>query len=321
MQGNSNPGFDRSLAGSLSDKGVSRVVSFKSYFEALKEEAVFQIRKKRLEYQFFRRMGYWFDLKNPVTYEEKRQYRKIFGNYPFYGQFADKYKVREYVREMGFEENLVPLLGVFDRLEPGLFRSLPKSFIIKTTHSSKWNRIVHDKEKEDESEIIKYINGFLGKRYSKNCKEYHYDFIKPRVLIEELLFDDGNLPWDYNYFCFHGSKVFFHDLYVASPDHKKKARFRSDWTCFESNLSEEEMAKYADPPNSGRMAEMAQKLSNIFDFARIDLYNIGGKIFFGEITLTPGGVPNPTGNVQRSEMLGRMWKLDRDNRLLYSRKP
>ena len=297
------------------------MVSFRENWESLKEEAVFHIRKWRLEYQFFRRMGYRLDLKGPFTYEEKRQYRKIFGNYRFYGQFADKYKVREYVREMGLEKNLVPLLGVFDRLEPGLFRSLPKSFIIKTTHGSKWNRIVYDKEKEDESEIIKNINGFLDKRYSKACKEYHYDFIKPRVLIEELLLDDGNLPWDYNYFCFHGSKGFFHDISVASPDHKKKARFRSDWTCFESNLSEEELAKYADPPNSGKMAEMAEKLSNIFDFARIDLYNIDGEIFFGEITLTPGGVPKPSKNDERSELLGKVWELDRDNRLLYSRKP
>jgi hypothetical protein len=99
------------------------------------------------------------------------------------------------------------------------------------------------------------------------------------------------------------------DLYVASPDHKKKARFRSDWTCFESNLSEEEMARYAYPPNSGKMAEMAKRLSNIFDFARIDLYNIGGKIFFGEITLTPGGVPNPSANYGRSELLGKVWGI------------
>ncbi len=296
-------------------------MSFNSFFETLKEEAVFRIRKWRLEYQFFRRMGYRLNLKKPLTYEEKRQYRKIFGNYRFYGQFADKYKVREYVREMGFEENLVPLFGVFDRLQPGLFSSLPKSFIIKTTHSSKWNRIVFDKEKEDESEIIQYINGFLDKRYSRTCKEYHYDFIKPRVLIEELLLDDGKLPWDYNYFCFNGPKGFSHDIALLSPDHEKKARFWSDWTCFESNLSEEEMAKYARPPNSGKMAEMAEKLSNIFDFARIDLYNIGGKIFFGEITLTPGGVPSPSANCGRSELLGKVWQLDRDNRLLYSRKP
>lgn len=293
---------------------------FKVQLKAMKEDIVFNARKLRLQYQFFRRMGYWFDLKNPVTYEEKRQYRKIFGNYHFYGQFADKYRVREYVSEMGFEKNLVPLLAIFDRLEPGLFKLLPKSFIIKTNHGSKWNKIVFNKEQEDESRTIEFINGLLRKNYSKECKEYHYDQIRPKAIIEDLLIDNGSLPWDYNYFCFNGSYGFFHDIAVTSPDGTRKARFRSDWTCYESNLAEEEISRLSNPLNSELMSDMAEKLSGCFDFARVDFYNIGGKVFFGEITITPGGVPNPPGNVQRSEMLGRMWELDRNNELLYSKK-
>ena len=39
--------------------------------------------------------------------------------------------------------------------------------------------------------------------------------------------------------------------------------------------------------NLDEMIEIAKELSKDFIFSRIDLYNIDGKIYFGEITLSP----------------------------------
>jgi hypothetical protein len=42
-----------------------------------------------------------------------------------------------------------------------------------------------------------------------------------------------------------------------------------------------------EPPNLGIMFDLAEMLAKDIPFARVDMYNIQGKIFFGEITFFP----------------------------------
>jgi hypothetical protein len=274
-----------------------------------------------LALQFRRHTGHWGDLENPKTYEEKRQFRKIYGNHLFYSRVADKYRVRDYVKEKGCGQYLVPLLGVHEKLKPGFFRDLPDRFVVKPNHGSGWKKLVFDKKEADEKSIVRYINSRLNKKYGARYGEYHYQLIQPRALVEELLLEDAALPWNYNYFCFNGSSGFSHYILVTSPDRKIKGRYHCDWTPWGEGLPEEIEKKYADPPNALEMTEVARRLSEDFDFVRVDLYNVRGKIYFGELTLTPGGRPSKPENDERSRFASRTWELDPDNELLYDRSP
>lgn len=280
----------------------------------------FRIRRSKLKKKFKKIQGYDGNFENPRNYEEKIQFRKLYGNHEFYGLVADKYKVRHYVAERVGEKYLIPLLGVYEMLTPEIFRDLPDRFIIKANHGSKWNRIVYDKKQADLTELITYFNGILEQKYSRKTYEKHYEFIEPRIVIEELLLDKGELPWDYNVFSYNSQKGFDYALSIASPDLSAIGHFDKHWNPWEGTLSQEQTERYVNPKNSSEMIEIARALSADFDFVRVDLYNIDGKIYFGELTCTPGSGLGAMINEFRSTMRSEMWELDRNNTLLY-RKP
>lgn len=292
----------------------------KHAWERVREDMEFLVRRWRLKRRFKEEMGYDGNFEDPKTCQEKVQFRKLYGNHEFYGLVADKYKVRQYVAEKAGEKYLIPLIGVYDKLSPELFESFPERFIVKANNGSKWHRIVHDKSRADIKEIIDYFHSIRNRKYSRRSFEKHYDFIEPKIVVEELLDDGGELPWDYNLFCYNGKNGFDYAITISSSDASVAGHFDRNWNVWESNLSPGQAKRYVDPENFGEMVEVARALSADFDFVRVDLYNLDGKIYFGELTCTPGSGLGPIDNEFRSRMRTEMWELDKGNARLY-RKP
>jgi len=225
--------------------------------------------------------------------------------------------VRDYVRERVGEDVLVPLLGVHDRLDDDILLGLPQSFVIKISNASKWNEIVVDKARMDRRRTIRYFNRKVGKRYSRKFGEVHYDYSTSRIVIEELLLDGTGLPWSTSFFCYNGSKGFDFALRVTSPDGRHKSHYDHSRNLIEGNLAPEMEAAHVHPDNFGMMTEIARELSRGIDFVRVDLYGIGERVFFSEMTFTSGAGLFVIENPARAEMRNRMWELDRNNPLLY----
>jgi hypothetical protein len=286
----------------------------------MQETIMFHFRRFKLIMQFKKHMGYFGNFENPVTSQEKIQFRKLYGNHEFYARVADKYNVRQYVTEKVGGNFLIPLLGVYDRLYAKIFDTLPESFVIKANHGCKWNKLVYDKGRMDVNKMVDYFNGLLKRSYSRCSGEKHYGLIEPKIIIEELLQDNGELPWDYNLYCYNGPKGFDFAIAISSPDQKYLGHFDKYWNVWESNLSQEQVKKYVNPENFSEMVEVAKALSGDFDFVRVDLYNIAGKVYFGELTCTPARGLKPIENEFRNRMRAEMWELDANNTLLY-RKP
>lgn len=276
----------------------------------------------KISRQFRQSMGYSGNFENPKTYQEKMQFRKLYGNHDFYALVADKYRAREYVASRIGAEHLVPLLGVYDRLEASVFDTLPSQFIIKANHGCKWHQVVKDKSKLDVARTVARFNKYCRETYGWVSGERHYNFIPPRIVIEALLEDDhGGLPWDYGFFCYNGPQGFDFNLGLSSPS-GKSAAFYKDWEVIESKIPEEELALHAKPANFDTMVRIAKALSADFDFVRVDLYSVGGKVYFGELTCTPHGGYGPIKNPLRQKMRDEMWHLDATNPRLYtSRRP
>jgi hypothetical protein len=280
----------------------------------------FALRKRRLRRQFRQSLGYSGNFDRPLTYQEKVQYRKLYGNHEFYALVADKYRVREYVSQRVGHEYLVPLLGVYDRLTPDVFATLPDRFIIKANHGCKWNRIVWDKSRLDIDATVAYFNRLMDKSYGHLFGEFHYNLIVPHILIEQLLVDGNDVPYEYNFYCYHSDTGFDYAIAIGRPGGNSFVHFDSDWNVLEGELSAGEYENYVDPPSFGEMLRVASILSRDFDFVRVDLYNVAGRVFFGEITVTPAAGFGKIENETRAEARSKMWKLDVDNSLLY-RKP
>ena len=277
-------------------------------------------RRRRLRRRFHKRFGRVGNFENPRTYEEKVNFRKLYGNHETYAQIADKVRVRDYVAERVGEHYLVPSLGVHDRLRPEIFDDLPRQFIIKASHGCRWNNIVYDKGKLDVAETIRYFDRRLDDTFGAREGEFHYSLIEPKLLIEELLLHEGRIPCDYNLYCYHHDGRFDLAIAISSPDGGPYAHFDKHWNLLEGDLSPEDQKKLVDPENFDEMVSVARALSEGFDFIRVDLYNVQGRVYFGELTCTPSAGMNPVENEVRAAMRTRMWKLDVDNPRLY-RKP
>jgi hypothetical protein len=281
----------------------------------------FAWRRWRIHRRFRRKLGRPLDELQPVAMEDKVQYRKLYGNHALYAFLADKYAVREFVTERVGATYLVELYGVYDRLTAEVFAALPDRFIIKATHGCKWHQIVRDKSQLDVDAAVRRFNGYVGRRYGRTSGQYHYRLIRPRIVIEELLDDRGDSPPDFDFFCYHGATGFDYALAVVMPRGTRAVYFNNDWSVTSMSCTPEEAERAKDPPNFAEMLEVARRLSQGFDFMRIDLYNVAGRICFGEVTSTPAGGYVPVGHPERAARAARLWRLDRDNRLLYSTSP
>jgi len=287
-------------------------------FSGALEWATVQIHRLRVQRQFRHDMGFDGDFENPRSHAEKIQFRKIYGNHRFYARLTDKYRVREYVTVRVGEKYLVPLLGVYQRLEAKDFDSLPKRFVIKANHGCNWQEVVRDKHRLDIDATVRRFNKYLGMRYGAASGERHYGFIQPRILIEELLEDEtGGCAWNYCFFCCNSpSGAFDYVWSIVAPD-GRHAAFNRDGEMLESHFTAQELKPHLDPPNFSRMVQVARALSADFDFVRVDLYNVRGRIYFGELTITPGQGHGQAEPPRRQPMRDEMWQLDAHNRLLY----
>lgn len=235
------------------------------------------------------------DLKNPRTFNEKLQWLKLY----YYPQndlavkCADKYRVREYIKDKGYENTLVPLLGVWDNVEDIDWDSLPNKFVLKCNHGCAYNIVCNDKTEFDRIKAKKQLNTWLKEDFGAFNIEPHYSNIKKhKITCEEFLGD--NLV-DYKFFCFNGIPKF---IYVSSDlIHDRQARigfFNIDGS--KINLKRDDYAsieKIELPSFYNEMLEMASKLCKDFPFVRVDFFVTDNKYYFAELTFTPSACMMP----------------------------
>lgn len=235
------------------------------------------------------RIGYWPDINNPRSFNEKVMHRKLFTNNSLFSTVSDKYTVREYVRNK-YGKQILTRVHQSVR-DPGAisFNDLPNEFVIKPTHGSGWVYIVEDKSKESFEEIKSKCQNWLSQSYGETKGEYWYSNIEPRIIIEERLKDsDGSTPPDYKYFVFHGEVRYIQVDYDRFSDHSRRFYDRN-WNPQDFELKFPLGPKTDEPEQLDKMIEIAETLGDDFDFVRVDLYEIdGNKVVFGEITLAPG---------------------------------
>lgn len=234
--------------------------------------------------------GRWINWNQPTTFTEKLQWLKL--NY--YGRkeaiLVDKIKVKEYIKDIIGEEYVIPTIGVWDSANNIQFDSLPDEYVLKCNHDSGSVHFQRESAPINRTKTIKELNKVLKTNYYWTGRETPYRYIKPRVFAEQLIQSDtkGGLR-DYKFFCFNGEpKVFKVDF--NRFDNHKTCYFDIDGNLLPFGLRNTypyENIVLDIPKNLPEMVAIARKIAAELPFARIDLYNINEKIFFGEITLFP----------------------------------
>lgn len=242
-----------------------------------------------LKILFRLKSGRKLNLDHPVTYNEKLQWIKLYDKNPLMPLCADKYAVRNYVESCGCAEILNDLIWEGFDPEEIPFDKLPSQFVIKTTHGSGFNIICRNKDELDYKKVVRKLNKWLKQKYIPCYGEWYYGMIKPRIIIEKLLTnDDGSIPEDYKVMCFHGEPRYILVDIDRFTNHKRNI-YTIDWRPMEGVTFPFPNGKPVDKPSKlDELLYYSRKLSSKFTHARIDFYIVNNKIYFGEITLTPG---------------------------------
>lgn len=230
---------------------------------------------------------------DPQRFTEKIVWRKMYDAHPVYGKLSDKYAVREWVARKIGEEYLIPLLGVWDRAEDIDFDSLPDQFVLKTNNASATNIIVKDKAKLNKKEAVENLRYWLKYPFWAISGELHYKPIPPKVIAEKFMLppDMNDLP-DYKFYCFAG-KVFA--VLIIRQVLFDRTKGKSLWVDRSGNVLPMDIGHFerfegetALPSCFSQMVEIAETLAGGFAHVRVDLYNVKGQIYFGEMTFTSG---------------------------------
>ena len=236
------------------------------------------------------------NLKNPKRYTEKLQLYKLFYRNPLMEKCVDKYEVREYIKEKGLEEILIPCFGVFNSVEEINFECLPDQFVLKDTLGGGGlsTIIVTDRSQLNIKKTKTILNRWLKSNYGKHPgREWVYDNKRNRIIAEAYIpssNNDGGLI-EYKFFCFAGKVKYLYG--IADRTLGKGAGlgvFNRNFEplnverCDEKKLER----KLIKPDNFDEMVKIAEKLSQPFPHARIDLYDQNNNIQFGEITFFDG---------------------------------
>lgn len=267
---------------------------------------------------YYLKMKKKLDLENPKYFTEKLQWLKLYDRKPEYTLIVDKYAVRQFVAERVGEEYLVPLVGgpwnSFDEIN---FDILPQQFVLKTNHDCGGIVICRDKEKLNKVEAEKILKKHLRRNYFYGNREWPYKNVSPKIIAEEYLVDEsGTELKDYKFFAFDGMVK---AVFVATD------RYAETETCFDfydenfrhlpfTNGHPNANIAPSKPDNYDEMLKLAKKLSQGFPHVRVDLYNVNGKLFFGELTLYHWSGMVPFEPEQWDEIMGSWMTLpDKEN--------
>ncbi len=248
----------------------------------IKDDALFIRMKWKL------RMDYPLNLDNPKTYNEKLQWLKLHDHNPLYTTMVDKYEAKKYVEKIVGEEHIIPTLDVYDRVEDIDFDKLPSQFVLKWTHDSGGLVICKDKSQLNVSAAYKKLKKGERSHYFWRSREWPYKNVKPRIIAEQYMEDESGYELkDYKFFCFDGEPK---ALFIATDRGKTDEETKFDFYDMDfnhlpfTNGHPNATREIKKPAGFEEMKRIASQLSRGIPHVRVDLYNINGKIYFGEIT-------------------------------------
>jgi hypothetical protein len=290
-----------------------------------------------LSRRFYKHLGYWPNLTDPKTYQEKILWRMCFEEMTEAVRLADKVSVRDYVRERAGERYLVEALAVVDSVDDLDLDRLPDAFALKVNHLTGTNILVKDRAALDVASVKRLLRSLLKMRYGGRTGEHWYLSIPPKILVERLLADSRHaVPIEYDLHVFHG-RVQFVTAFTrkalsndGSPEgpgilspgaafiDRREAVLSSydlDWRPMPFRGEKRDPDRPFDDPRPAVLEEMvaiAEKLAGDWGYVRIDLNCIDDKdVYFGEMTFAPAAGLQKFVPDEANEFLGSLWDIHR----------
>ena len=244
---------------------------------------------------FEKQHGYRMNFRDPQTFNEKLMWMKVYYQEPLITKCCDKFAVKDYVANVIGPEYAVPTIKSWTNAGQIDFGELPDRFVLKVNWSSGYLKIVKDKSELDEDatrrQFAKWIKPYRNSYYQ--TFNWGYKNMPPIIFAEEYLEQANEQVYDYKFFCFNGR---VDSLFIAT-DRQDKSRpttfdfYDADFKPLDITYGGHAHVKtpHEKPANFEKMKELAAKLSKPFPFVRVDFYDLGDRVYVGEMTFYSGG--------------------------------
>lgn len=241
-----------------------------------------------LRKRFKDRLNRALDLDNPVYFNDKLQWLKLYWRDPLATQCADKYEVRKYVEEKVGSKYLNDMITVYDSVDEINLKELPDSFVLKGTHGSGFNIICKDKNDMNWVKEFKKMRRWMWTNYYWSKREWVYKDIKPRIICERYLeLETKGGSRDYRVFCFGGEPhLIAIDFDINNKSNARRNLYDLKWNLLEETITYERdiSQKIEKPRQLDEMLAISRKLSKGFPHVRVDFYILDEKLYFSEMT-------------------------------------
>ena len=270
---------------------------------------------RELQIWFKEETGQTLDLESPLTLNQKIQWLKLYDSTPLKTRLADKYAIREWIREQIGSRYLPQLYGVWDRFEDINFRELPDRFFMKATHGNSFNYPVPDKNRLDIRDAEQHFREWLNINFAWSYGfELQYRDIPPRIICEEYLEGGSKGLLDYKILCLNGRP----SLILVTGDHQaprvRNQLFDPDWNRIQDSLRNAIFNETIPRPEQlDELLSLSEKLCSGFACARADFYILeNGDIRLGEMTFTSHSGTHRWEDPQNDRRLGEMLTLPKE---------
>lgn len=270
-------------------------------------------RKAVIKYYKKKSGGRIVNLDNPLLFSEKLQWYKLNHHDPLMQVVANKYTVRKYIEEIGYGHLLNDLLGVYTDVSQIDFDKLPDQFVLKGTHGSGFNIIVKEKSQLNRRRAKMLMRSWLRQHIAWSGREWVYEKMPRHIIAEKYLEDETGELRDYKFYCFNGKPTFMQLEVGRGTDHNTRNFYDMDWKLmpFGKELPHNPGVVVPRPAMFDEMKRIAADLCKPFQYVRVDLYQVGGKVYFGELTFFPAGGAPDFVPADYDEYVGKMWRLEK----------
>lgn len=273
---------------------VKKILDYVSHPKKIVQSVKFRILaakgKKMGDEEFLRKlykltMGYDLNLDNPVNFNEKLQWLKLYNRKPEYTIMVDKYRAKEYIAQKVGKEHVVPNLGMWENFDDIDFDALPEKFVLKCNHDCGGLIICKDKSKLDIEAARKKINNCLNKNYYMSSREWPYKNVKPCIIAEEYLELPQGLT-EYKLFSFNGkAEIVLVCKGIAHTASRTNTFFDRAFNKLPiQSLLPNQKEEEQKPAQYEKMLEIADKLSEGIPQVRVDFYVVNERVYVGEMT-------------------------------------
>lgn len=266
--------------------------------------------------------GKVLNLQHPQTFTEKTQWLKLNDHNPLYHQMVDKFLVKKYVSSLVGEEHVIPTLGIWETFDEIDFEALPNRFVLKTTNGGGNTGVVicKDKNQFNLTEAKEKLEASMKNDIYRSLGEWVYKGIKPMIIAEQFMEDIDpqshcvNDLVDYKFWCFNGVPTYlFYASNRQNSEHKPPYFDYFDMSLnklpIRSKGHENSSVETLNIACFEEMKDIAAKLSKNIPFVRVDLYQICGKVYFGELTFYHDSGLVPFEPQEWDEKIGRLLHL------------